>query len=212
MIEHDDEAHVRELLAPLGRIEPVTLPVRTRRRRPVALVVVLAVAFVTAAAAAIAAGVGAFDGITAAQHPRGSADVLDSKTAAALQHSLTGIRPDTARLVGQLPSGRRIYVATNTSEELCIVIEGGVFSCGASLGSTQPITIATFDTGSVGADKQISYGVALDGVMAVSFMADGQNVTVPVRNNVWAYEGASSALDSTTVHFADGTTLVLNHH
>jgi hypothetical protein len=29
---------------------------------------------------------------------------------------------------------------------------------------------------------------------------------VPVKNNVWAYEGSNSALDSLTVHFDDGST------
>ena len=34
-------------------------------------------------------------------------------------------------------------------------------------------------------------------------MAGGQEVTVPVKDNVWAYEGAISSL---TVHFGDGST------
>jgi hypothetical protein len=212
MIEQHEEAQVRELLAPLGRIVPVSLHHQRRPRwRLVALAVVLVLTF-SAAAVAIAAGVGAFSGISAAQHSRGSEDVVDSETAAMLQHSLGGVRPDTTRLVGQLPSGRRIYVATNTRNDLCIVIQQAALSCGRALSAAQPITVARFDPGSVGTDKPINYGVALDGVSAISFMAGGHQVTVPVHDNVWAYEGDAAALESATVHFADGTTLVLSRH
>jgi hypothetical protein len=31
-------------------------------------------------------------------------------------------------------------------------------------------------------------------------------MTVPVKNNVWAYEGDNSAIGSLTVHFHDGST------
>jgi hypothetical protein len=41
--------------------------------------------------------------------------------------------------------------------------------------------------------------------VAVSFMAGGQEVTVPVTNNVWAYEGQPTH-GSITAHFKDGST------
>jgi hypothetical protein len=53
--------------------------------------------------------------------------------------------------------------------------------------------------------------VAKDGVTAVSFLAGGAEQTVAVKNNVWAYEGASSALESLTVHYADGSTQRIGH-
>jgi hypothetical protein len=38
-------------------------------------------------------------------------------------------------------------------------------------------------------------------------MAGGQEVTVPVVSNVWAYQGDNGGvLDSLTAHFADGHT------
>ena len=69
---------------------------------------------------------------------------------------------------------------------------------------SQPTTVASFQANE--ATPPISYGIALDSVTAVSFMAGGQEVTLPVKNNVWAYEGDNSAIDSLTVHFDDGST------
>jgi hypothetical protein len=42
-------------------------------------------------------------------------------------------------------------------------------------------------------------------------MAGGIEQTVLVKNNVWFYEGESSALETLTVHFADGSTELLGH-
>jgi hypothetical protein len=47
--------------------------------------------------------------------------------------------------------------------------------------------------------------LALDNVTAVSFMAGGKRVTVPVKNNVWAFEGDNSGLNSLTAHLADAS-------
>ena len=53
-----------------------------------------------------------------------------------------------------------------------------------------------------------SWGIALDNVTAVSFIAGGQEVTVPVKNNVWAYHGKKDLIGAVplTVHFTDGST------
>jgi hypothetical protein len=57
----------------------------------------------------------------------------------------------------------------------------------------------------------LSYGIARDGVTALSFQAHGTEVTIPVSHNVWAYEGDSSLLQSFTAHYADGTTQTISH-
>lgn len=47
--------------------------------------------------------------------------------------------------------------------------------------------------------------------ISVSFMGSGTEQTVPVQDNVWAYEGNNSALKSITIHYADGSTQTINH-
>jgi hypothetical protein len=209
MTGYSEETRVRELLAPLSRIEPLQAPThRDERplRRPV-IAAAIAAAILAAAGVAIAAGIGAFNGISAAQHQKRAADMLDPATARFLRHGLSGIVLDSARLVSRLPSGRRIYVATNADANLCVVIEQQMASCGPNLARTHPTTMATFRRSP--GSKPISYGVALDGVTAISFKAGGKIVTVPVKDNVWAYEGNSSIMRWAKVHFDDGTTLVV---
>lgn len=55
----------------------------------------------------------------------------------------------------------------------------------------------------------ISYGIARDGITAVSFTALGREQTVPVTNNVWFYEGRSNMGASITIHYANGSTRTL---
>ena len=76
--------------------------------------------------------------------------------------------------------------------------------CGSPLTQSQPSTAATFARNQ--SSPAISWGITLDSVAAVSFMADGHEVTVPVNNNVWAYEGATPTLGTLTAHFKDGST------
>lgn len=230
----EEEAQLRELLAPLSRIEPVTLPARKRRRsrRPALIAGFLAAALLTTAAA-IADNVNpftriaAFVGIGAADHAQTPHDVLDSTAAAQVQKLNDGLTrshgvfpgptpqvlPDTARLIGQLPDGHNIYVLSTTTDELCIVIDQMGASLGAPPSAGEPTTISTFDKVVTGpnATPPISWGIAKDGVTAVSFMGGGSEQTVPVVNNVWAYEGDNSALESITVHYTDGTTQTITH-
>ena len=123
------------------------------------------------------------------------------------------VLPDTARLVGQLPDGHNIYVLSTTTDELCIVIDQMGALLGAPPSPSDPTTIATFDdvVNGPNATPPISWGIAKDGITAVSFMGGGNEQTVPVVNNVWAYEGENSALQSITVHYADGTTQTITH-
>lgn len=122
--------------------------------------------------------------------------------------------PDSTRLVRQLPSGMRFYTIATSAGGLCLAnvyppggsnAKGG-WECGDSLSQSRPITI-----GSQRPNRSvppISFGLAIDGVTAVSFTAGGAETTVPVKGNVWAYEGQAN-LRSVTVHWADGSAKTL---
>lgn len=224
MTGYSDDAKVMELFAPLGRIEPLPFAVpegpRRRLRRPV-LVTAVVVAALALTGVAIANGVGAFNGIGAAQRPQTGVDALDPQTLAMRQQlcasaSSSGSRPilcqlvlASARLVRTLPSGRKVWVLTDTRGDLCVLLQDGGSDCASTLSGSHPTTLTSFKKGP--GDPLITYGVALDGVAAVSFVANGQTVTVPVQDNVWAFEGPNSAFDSLTVHYTDGTTTVLSY-
>src|SRR5216683_1716770 len=190
---------------------------RTERQRwrPV-LVAAVVVAVLAGVGVAIAAGFGAFDGISAAQHAPTAADKLDPAVAASIaaNDNPLGLEADSARFVTQLADGVRIYAVATKTGALCALAErlqnnngkndAAAMGCGSPLTQSQPTTAASFQANE--ATPPISYGIALDSVTAVSFMAGGQEVTVPVKNNVWAYEGDNSAIGSLTVHLNDGTT------
>ena len=217
MIGYSDDASVTELLAPLRRIEPlrftVARPERRRARRSILVAAVLAVGLVLAGVA-IADGVGAFDGLSAANRPQTGADVLDPGTAARLQQNCSGadnpgsvyfpqchLVLDSARLVGELPSGQELYVIADSRGDLCMVDPSGMI-CGTGLTPSRPI-----EDESVG---KLMFGVALDGVTAISFERAGEDVTIPVRDNVWIYEGVSlPEAGALTAHFADGRIVTL---
>ena len=192
-----------------------------RRSRPL-LVAVALVATMALATAAIAVALGAFNGIGAAQHPVGTADVLDPGTAAYVQEHLAGIQLDTTRRVGQLPDGQNVYVITGTQNDLCTVVgpPNAFAQCGDPLSDAHPATI----TGDYAANNDpsirwIVFGLALDGVTSVTFQPGqagdggptGPEVTVPVNDNLWTYESNQAqppyVLQPVTAHFADGTTV-----
>lgn len=217
MIGYSDDASVTVLLAPLRRIEPLPFTVprqeRRRARRSILVAAVLAIGLVLAGVA-IADGVGAFDGLSAANHPQRGADVLDPGTAARLQQNCSGadnpgsvyfpqchLVLDSARLVGELPSGDRLYVIADSRGDLCMVDPSGMV-CGTALTPSRPI-----EDESVG---KLIFGVALDGVTAISFERAGEEVTIPVKDNVWIYEGVSlPEAGALTAHFADGRIVTL---
>ena len=217
MIGYSDDARLDDLLAPLRRLEPVELRGRRARRwRPVVAVAV-AVAALALAGVAIADGLGAFSGIGAAQHPQTGADVIDPATRAYMEGGssmpiIGGLLFDTARVVGQLPSGQNIYVIANKRDALCFVVgpPHPEWNCDDPLSRSHPSTVFFY-----GQDPSAptTFGIALDGVTAVSFDQDGQELTVPVKDNVWIYPGDAfyGAMVSLTAHFADGTTVVQTH-
>jgi hypothetical protein len=217
----DDEAQVRELLAPLNRVEPVKLLRRRANRRRVLIVGLLAT-LLLATGVAIAAGFDPFTGIGTAHHPQRPQDVLAPNIVARVDSpnvraGLGSLIPASARLLGQLASGRRIYVAGTSKGQLAILVTDHgrlvLASYGAPLTQSEPVTISSFDRVKNGpnATPPLSYGIARDGITAVSFTAHGREQTVPVKNNVWFYEGNSNVLASITIHYANGSTRTLTH-
>ncbi len=224
----DDETRIDQLLAPLATIPPVIRGKRSPVRRPlvVALFIVVAV-IVGGAALAIADGGNPFAGISGADHPPTSADTLDPGLRANLQrlnerqsdmiNSIGQIQIDNARLLANLPSGRRLYVIPTSTDQLCIVVATAPgadsrpmgMGCGNGVTQTQPTTEATMQTNA--STPPLSFGITNDSVTSVSFAADGSEKTVPVTNNVWYYEGEADILRSLTVHFKDGTSQTLTH-
>jgi hypothetical protein len=181
-----------------------------------------AVIALVAAGVGIADGFGAFDGIGAAHHPPTGADVLDAKTLAGLRKACPSetvqsfympfchLVPDTARLVGEVPSYGDVYVITDTRGDLCTVFEGGDGSCGPPLSTSHPVTFGAFNPSPTTGGTFVAAGLAMDGVAAVSFTVGGTAVRVPVRNNVWVYSQPSShATDGRCIlaHLDDGTTV-----
>ncbi len=183
------------------------------------------------AGVAIADGFGAFNGISAAQHPQIGADVIDPATRAYMEGQDCSHLPDgppphcmpviggllfnTARVVGQIPSGQNIYVITTKSNSLCFVVgpPSPEWNCDDPLSASHPSTVFAYTEGG---GPWTLVGVALDGVTTVSFNEDGQEVTVPVKHNVWTYQTESpdplyGPMASLTAHFADGTTVVQTH-
>jgi hypothetical protein len=177
------------------------------------LVASVAVAALVGVGVAIAAGFGAFNGISAAQHPQTSADRLDPKdlppdcnsgSPVAAEDRFCHLILNSARLVTTLPGGGKLWVVTDTHGDLCVILQDGGGSCGTALTQSQPTTIESFKANDQ--TPAISWGITLDNVTAVSFPAGGQEVMLPVRNNVWFYEGDNSGLGSMTIHFNDGST------
>lgn len=185
-----------------------------RRLRPVVVAAVVATALAVTGVA-IAAGVGAFDGISAASHPQTSTDKPDAALAdivAEANVALASIPNDPdgqveaagSRLLGQLADGTNVYVMPTTTSKLCVVTQqtpgsgnyAGV-ECRDPLTQAEPTTIVT--------KEGLTYGVATDDVASVSFDTASGHVTVSVKNNVWSYEGDGVDLPSVTVTFHDGS-------
>jgi hypothetical protein len=171
--------------------------------------------------AAYATGFNPFAGISAANHPGTPSDALPAFLAAHIAESSSvmdemghgHLLADTARFITELPSGMRFYTIATSAGGLCLAnvdpagsnAKGG-YGCGDSLTQSRPITIGSERANP--ATPPVSYGLAMDGVTAVSFTAGGAETTVPVTDNVWAYEGQAD-LTSVTVHWENGSTQTL---
>lgn len=217
---------------------PNTLRATNRRWRPLFVAAVLTAAL-AGTGVAIADAVGAFNGISAAQRPQTSADILAPSVVARLQTACdsSGASPtmympqchlvlDSSRLVSQLPDGRNVYVIADSRGDLCVLLPNLGMGCnpsvspsdpapgqphgGTPLSRSEPISVNSF--GDALDTPRIIYGIALDGVTAVSFESVGSEVTVPVKDNVWAYEQPSASTpdpEAVTAHFDDGTTVTI---
>ena len=200
-----------------GPANPRRLPVR-RHWRLWRFAWAAAVLVLVSVGAAYAAGFNPFAGISAADHFATSNDTLPVSLRAHIAEFNSGMEryghgrllPDTARFITQVPSGMRFYTIATSAGGLCLATVrssgGNGLECGDSLSQSRPITIGSERTNR--ATPPVSYGLAKDGVTAISFMARGTETTVPVKNNVWAYEGQAN-LRSITVHWADGNTQTL---
>ena len=199
---------------------------RTARRRPRSprLAWTAAVLALVFAGAAYAAGFNPFAGISAANHPSTTGDSLPAWMVTDIaqfnqiveQMGHGNLLSDSARLVRQVPDGMRFYTIATSAGGLCLAnvyppgssnAKGGI-GCGDSLSQTKPITLESEEPS--GPATAISYGLAIDGVTAVSFMAGGVETTVPVTDNVWIYAGQAD-LQTVTVHWADGSTQTLSN-
>jgi hypothetical protein len=191
------------------------------------IVAAVGVAVLAGAGVAIAAGLGAFNesnpfnGISAAQHRPTAADKLAPDVAATWAPDF---RRDagTVRFLSQLRNGARIYAVARADGELCSIAESlpgptgpskekgkpTEIACNMQLSQKEPITWADF--GATWSGLPFTWGFALDNVTAVSFGAGAHEVTLPVKNNVWAYAGGKSMLTSVTAHFADGSTRTIH--
>jgi hypothetical protein len=191
---------------------------KSRRWRPV-LVAAVAVAALVGAAVAIAAGFGAFNGISAAQHLQTPADKIDPSIIAringnnGIQGPGSQLLADSSRLLRQLSGGGRLYVVARKDGGLCVLAVGlsgtesgpSAMGCGSPLTQSQPTTISSFKAKQ--GTPTVNWGIALDHINAISFDLGGQELTVPVTNNAWAYEGLSPRLaQSIVIHYDDGTT------
>lgn len=192
-----------------------------RRWRPWRIAWVAAALVLVFVGAAYAAGFNPFAGISAANHRATSTDTLPAfltghmaEFSSAMKQMGHGqLLPDTARFITELPSGMRFYTIATSAGGLCLAnvdppggnAKGG-FGCGDSLSPSRPITIGSEQANR--ATPPVSYGLAMDGVTAVSFTAGGAETTVAVTDNVWAYEGQAD-LTSVTVHWKNGSTQTL---
>ena len=212
-----EEQLVTSLLTPFNRIQPVTLPSRqqpTRRR----LLIYAALAFaIIVTGAAIAGAPNPLAGIGAADHPRTPKDVLDAGVQAQLRADLVppggvdqvGPRvTGSSRLVGTLPSGRKVFVVPTEKGRLCVVLARSAESCSGSLTPAEPVTFTA--VWNHPGEPAYAYGVARDGVRSISFTFRSGHVTVPVEHNFYAYQ--TEPLDqppgfgALTVTLDDGTT------
>jgi hypothetical protein len=217
-ISLDELANTLESYA--GPARPRRLPVQ-RRWRPWRIAWVAAALVLVFVGAAYATGFNPFAGISAANHPATESDAPPplltahfAEFSSAMEQMGHGhLLPDTARFIAELPSGMRFYTIATSAGGLCLAnvdrsgsnAKGG-FVCGDSLNQSRPITIASERANP--ATPPISYGLAMDGITAVSFTAGGAETTVPVTDNVWAYEGQAN-LRAITVHWENGSTRTL---
>ena len=213
------DALLESLLRPLDRVEPVRRNSGSRSRRvPLIVGFSVAAAVVIGGAAIAATGWGPLSGIGAAERPATPEDEISPAVVAQLRAvAMPRSAPESpvgewlfteARLLGTLPDGDKVYVVPTSKAKLCIVVATSTASCSDPVTRDNPITMTTSDAGP--SAPPVVWGVTTDDVTAVSFTATGNPVSVPVRNNFYAWQGSPNQtlrfVSSATVTFADGST------
>jgi hypothetical protein len=217
-VEHADRETVVALLAPLARVEPVRRRTRSRHRRAVVGATGLAFAAILVGGAAVAAtSWGPLAGIGAAERPARPTDTLPPAVLAQLRadERPPGTGPDRigrrlvdqARLLGSLPDGHNVYAVPTTTNRLCIVVANLTESCGDALTHARPITFTVVEPGP--GVPPVVWGATANNVASVDFQIGVEDVTAPVHNNFYAWQGtvaqAQASVSKATVTFTDGS-------
>jgi hypothetical protein len=200
---------------------------RARGRRPrrrSARVVLFAAALAVGVGTAVAAGTGAFDGISAANHPKTTRDELTARQRALLQPphfqgiTITGARLTQIRLLEVLPDRWKLFAAPGAGGGVCALLvapsrRSSTTSCGPQLEPTYPITVAVTNLGPPGRAGSILFGIARDGVRSITVTVDGRRRAVAVRGNAYyLIVGRTQHIDirHVSVTFAGGRRLELS--
>jgi hypothetical protein len=206
------------LLAPLNRVEPIEHKATRHHPRSFVIATALLLAALVIVGVALAASWGPLSGIGAADHRARPSDAVNAQAAAQLRQA--ELRPsdpvdqvgsflvDQARLLGALPDGSKLYAVPSSKDRLCVVVASRAGECGFPLTHARPIMGAIMREGP--AVGPVVYGVTIDEVVSVSFEIGGESVTLPVRNNFYAWQGspsqAQTPISPITVTFANGST------
>lgn len=209
-----------DLAARVNQIRPILPPLGTPSRRSVRrlplVIAALVLVAIGAVGVAIAASWGPLSGIGAAEHPATPADTVGPAVTSQLNAdqpppgAVDGIGKrltDQARFIGSLPNGTKVYAIPTSKGLLCVAAASLAESCSAPLTAAHPVTGTILEAGP--GTPPLVFGVTTDNVVSISFKVGGQLTTVPVHNNLYAWQGtleqAMAAVTSETMTFADGT-------
>lgn len=206
-------ARLEEIRPQLPEIHPSA----ARRWWRAPIIALAVISLLVIGGAAVAGSWNPLSAIGSADRPAEPADTMSAEVVAqirAFEHRPPGfvsaigdILDGQARLLGQLPSGHKVYAVPSSKGKLCISSERGG-------GCTDPLTRerpVTFQISKVGpGSPHVIWGATADDVVSVSFKVAGQPVTVPAVNNFFAWEGQPTAklagVSQPIVTFSDGTT------
>ncbi len=69
-------------------------------------------------------------------------------------------------------------------------------ACADPLSDASPLNYGTFDPDGVGGTAPTTIGIAENGVQSVALTVGARHVTVPVKGNVFTYQGSSQDVAS----------------
>jgi hypothetical protein len=117
--------------------------------------------------------------------------------------------------VRQLPdtiASHAVYLMPSASG-LCEWVEQFGGGCGPALSSSYPVLFSSFDPVDPGGSGTTAYGIAEDSVASITMTISGHQVTVPVKDNVFAFEAGPSVapgdITSVSANFDDGHSFTL---